>query len=86
MLCLCCCLSLYIQWLIEETKNNKKVSVCVVTCLVYVHNSQDTASTLLTTSVTSSRRTGVMVWLRSYYMSSVMPPSLVDVAKTTYIG
>ena len=51
-------------------KYNKEVSVCVVTCLVYVHNSQDTTSTLLTTSVTSSSHMGVMVWLWRYYRSS----------------
>ena len=54
----------YIQDLIKEIKDNKEVSVCIVTCLVYVHNSQDTTSTLLITSVTSSRHTGVIVvWL-----------------------
>ena len=50
---------LYIQDLIKRIKLNKQVSVCVVTCLVYVHNSQDTTSTFLTTSVTSSQNTGV---------------------------
>ena len=58
------------QELIDQIKENKEVNVCVVTCLVYVHNSQDTTSTLLTTSVTSSRHTGVMVWLWRYYRSS----------------
>ena len=49
------------QYLIGEIVSDKEVSVCVVTCLVYVHNSQDSTSTLLTTSVTSSRHTGLMV-------------------------
>ena len=56
--------------LIQQIKENKKVSVCVVTYLVYIHNSQDTTSTLLTTSVTSSRHTGVMVSLWRYYRNS----------------
>ena len=67
MLLLVC---LYTQKLIEEIKYNKWVSVCVVTCLVYVHNSQDTTSTLLTTPVTSSKHTGVMVSLWRYYRNS----------------
>ena len=56
--------------LIDEIKLYKEVSVCVVTYLVYVHNSQDTTSTLLTTSVTSSRHTGIMVSLWRYYRNS----------------
>ena len=50
--------SLCIQKLIKEIKYFKKVSVCVVTCLVYVHNSQYTTRTFLTTSVTYSRHRG----------------------------
>ena len=44
------------QKLIEEIKTKKEVSMRVVTCLVCVHNSQDSTSRLLTTC---ARHTGV---------------------------
>ena len=58
------------QHLIANIKSTKEVSVCVVNCLVTSITKKDTTSTLLTTSVTSSRHTGVMFWLWRYYRSS----------------
>ena len=53
--------------------------MCVVTCVVYVHNS----STLLTTSVAYSRHTGVIGIIGVVRMSS---SEFSGVAKTTYAG